>query len=162
MPVRTTPLIADAGCVPDIAIVSIKVHQEPCAPEEPENSNCEAGTGDTEPTDDEQMETEAEPIETDAVPIDTGAVPTEADVPIETGAEPIAIDAEEYGEMIEGPQEPPPPLEWYLGISENLKVIQEGWCQLDLFDFVSRSLSNHFRSRRRVGQKQQTSGLFGN
>ena len=55
-----------------------------------------------------------------------------------------------------------PPLEWYLGVSEDLKVSQRRWGQLYLFDFVGRSLSNHFRPRRKVRQRQQTSGRFGN
>ena len=86
-----------------IIIVSIKVHQKRCAPEE----SCEDGTEDTEPTADEPIEADAEPTETDAEQIETNAEQIEAD-----GEEPA----------IEEP--PAPPLEWYLGVSENLKVSQ--------------------------------------
>lgn len=93
------------GPVPDTAIVSIKVHQEPCAPEE----NCEEDIGDTEPTDaDPAIEADAEPIEVDAEPI-------------EADAEPIETDAEENEKE---PVAPPLELDWYLGVSENLKVSQ--------------------------------------
>lgn len=103
------------GPVPDTAIVSIKVHQEPCAPEE----NCEEDIGDTEPTDaDPAIEADAEPIEVDAEPIEADAEPIETDA---EQPEPIETDAEENEkEQVAPPLE----LDWYLGVSENLKVSQ--------------------------------------
>ncbi|KAF8651906.1 hypothetical protein AX14_008445 [Amanita brunnescens Koide BX004] len=62
------------------AIISIKVHQELCGPEE---NNCEEGTG--------------------AEPADAG---------------PLEMDTEVEKETVEVP-----PLEWYLGVSEDLKVV---------------------------------------
>jgi hypothetical protein len=100
------------------------VHQELCVPEE----NCEEDTGDTEPTDAEPaIEADAEPIGADAEPIETDAEPIETNAePMETDAErpePIETDAEENEKE---PAAPPLELDWYLGVSENLKV-RDAW-----------------------------------
>ena len=75
----------------DNAIVSIKVHQELCAPKE----SCEEGTRDTEPTNEELIKTDS----------------TEVDE-----KEMVAVEE--------------PPLEWLLGVSEDLKVSERRWGQL--------------------------------
>ena len=86
-------------------IVSIKVYQDPCVPAE-ESCEEEEGVGDTELTVDD--------------------VPMETDTKSNTEVNDAIMVEEE-----EGP--PKPPLDWYLGVSEDLKVMFAARGQLNLF-----------------------------